>query len=224
MARLRQRASQWLYRLEEAQRELTLARSPIEPDRLAERVSRIEERLARLRVRIARHPARLRPRPAAVQEALAGYVASVGNTRFRRIAREIAIFEQRVRTGGHALRQTFTDQMPGEVAQLLTDVEEHLASPPPSTRAHGLSAAERTQRERRAADFHARAEELLSRVRGHFRMLFSFPLANPVGEAVLNWLADTEDLYELGVLRRKGVFGGLGRRHGWRLERLLRVS
>jgi hypothetical protein len=106
----------------------------------------------------------------------------------------------------------------------VSDVEEHLGSPPPSPRTHGLNAAERTQRGVQEKAWPARAEELLGRVRGHTRLLFSSPLPAPIGETVLNWLADTEDLYEFGVVRRKGIFAGLGRRHGWRLERLLRVT
>jgi hypothetical protein len=222
--RLRQRAGQWLSRLEETQRQLAAATAPAERERLTERHARIEERLTRLRTRLARQPARLRPRPAEVQDALAGLVANVGNTRFRRIAREIALLEDRVRGGGQALRRAWADQLPAEVAQLIADVEAHLASPPASPRAHGLSASGRAERNTRAAAWQARAEELLGRIRGHYRLFFSFPLTGAVNEAVLHWLADAEDLYEFGVLSRKGVLAGLGRRHGWRLNRLLRVS
>jgi hypothetical protein len=224
MARLRQRISQWLGRLEETQRELSAARESAERDRQGERLQRIEERLTRLRYIFARQPTRLRPRAAEAQEALSHLVPNIGNTRFRRIAREIALFEQRVRTGGRALLESLTDRLPAEITQLVADVEEHLGSPPRSPRAHGLGSAERSERARGAMAWQTRAEELLSRVRGHFRLLFSFPLADSVGQPVLNWLADTEDLYEFGVVRRKGVFAGLGRRHGWRLERLLRIS
>jgi hypothetical protein len=222
--RLRQRVSRWLARLEEVQRELTAARDAAERQRLGERLAQIEERLTRLRFSLARQPSRLRPRAAEVQEALADFVASVGNTRFRRIAREIALFEQRVRDGGKGLQRASSDRLPPEMVQLLRDVEAHLSSLPPSPRAHGLTDSQRTERGRRASAWQARADELLSRVRGNYRLLFSFPLPSLVGDAVLNWLADAEDLYEFGVLRRKGVFAGLGRRHGWRLDRLLRVS
>jgi hypothetical protein len=222
--RLRQRISRWLARLEEAQRELPSAREVTERQRLSERLGRIEERLTRLRFSLSRQPARLRPRAAEVQEALADFVTSVGNTRFRRIAHEVALLEKRVRDGGQELRQTSSDRLPAEIVQLIDDVEEHLNSPPPSPRAHGLTDSQRTERSKRAVAWQGRAEELLSRVRGNYRLFFSCPLSTPVGEAALNWLADAEDLYEFGVVRRKGVFAALGRRHGWRLERLLRVS
>jgi hypothetical protein len=224
MARLRQRISKWLGRLEETQRELAATRESAGRDRLGERLHRIEERLTRLRYILARQPARLRPRALEAQEALAHLVPNIGNTRFRRIAREIRLLEQRVRTGGRELRQTLADNLPAEIAQLVADVEQHLNSPPQSPRAHGLSSVERLARTQSAMTWRTRAEELLGRVRGHFRLLFSFPLAASVGQPVLKWLADAEDLYEFGVVRRKGVFAGLGRRHGWRLERLLRVE
>jgi hypothetical protein len=220
--RLRRRASQWLARLEEVQRQANAASSPAERDHLQRRLGEIEDRLTRLRVRLNRQPARLRPRAVEVQRTLVEFVANVGNTRFRRIAREIALLEDRVRSGGAGLNRDFSDQLPHDPASLVEDVEAHLLSRPPSPRAHGLSVAERSDRVRLAAAWKDRAEELLARVRGHYRLFFSFPLAAPLNEAVLNWLADAEDLYEFGVLRRKGVTAGLGRRHGWRLERLLR--
>src|SRR5262249_53084475 len=74
--RLRQRISRWLARLEETQREATVARTPADRERANERQSQIEEKLARLRVRLAHQPVGLRPRAAEVQEALAEYVAS----------------------------------------------------------------------------------------------------------------------------------------------------
>jgi hypothetical protein len=221
---LRQRISRWLARLEETQREASIARTPTERERAIERQSRIEERLARLRVRLARQPARLRPRAGEVQVALAEYVASVGNTRFRRVTREIALFENRVRTGGRALLESVAEQGTTEVSQLVADVERHLSSAPVSPRAHGLSAQERAERQRQYVAWRAQGADLLGRVRGHNRLVFNFPHAAPVNQVVLNWLADTEDLYEFGLLRRNGVFAGLGRRHGWRLEHLLRRS
>jgi hypothetical protein len=223
-ARLRQRAGQWLGRLEETQRQLTLATAPDERQRLSERLAGIEERLTRLRTRLSRQPARLRPRPGEVQEALVGLVANIGNIRFRRIAREIALFEDRVRIGGQALWRNWSEQLPTELAQLIADVQAHLTSSPASPRAHGLSASERAERIRQVLAWQERAEELMGRIRGHYRLFFSFPLTGAVNEAVLQWLADAEDLYEFGVLSRKGVLAGLGRRHGWRLDRLLRVS
>jgi hypothetical protein len=223
-ARFRQRISRWLARMEESQRQISAARDPVERQRASERLGRIEERLTRLRFGLSRQPARLRPRAAEVQDLLSDVVANVGNTRFRRIAREIALFEQRVRGGGQALLESVSDSLPAEIGQLIAEVDRHLASSPPSPRAHGLSERERLERSRLAAAWQERALELLGLVRGNYRLLFSSPLGGPVGEAVLNWLADAEDLYEFGVVRRKGVYAGLGRRHGWRLKRLLRVS
>jgi hypothetical protein len=102
-------------------------------------------------------------------------------------------------------------------------VEAHLESPPPSPRAHGLSAAARAARLQQAEEWQARGADLLGRVRGHYRLFFGFPLSADLNEPLLNWLVDAENLYEFGVFRRKGVIAGLGRRHGWRLERLLRT-
>jgi hypothetical protein len=224
MANLRRRASQWLARLEETQHTLATTANPAERERLSERLGLVEDRLTRLRVRLARQPSRLRPRPAEVQEALAGYVANVGNTRFRRIGREIVLLEDRVRTGGRTLTRSLGDRLPRDVAKLVSDVETHLAKPPASPRAHGLNKAQREERLRQEQLWQERGEALLGEIRGHFRLLFGFPLHAEVNEPILNWLADAEDLYEFGLLRRKGVIAGLGRRHGWRLERLLRIT
>jgi hypothetical protein len=223
-ANLRRRASQWLARRDETQHALATATNSAERERLGERVALIEDRMTRLRVRLARQPSRLRPRPAEVQEALAGYVANVGNTRFRRIGREIVLFEDRARTGGRTLSRTLGDRLPRDVAQLINDVETHLANTPASPRAHGLSKAERDERMGQEKAWRLRCESLLGEIRGHFRLLFGFPLSADVNEPILNWLADAEDLYEFGLLQRKGVIAGLGRRHGWRLERLLRIT
>jgi hypothetical protein len=222
--RLRRRISRRLSRLEDARREFSSARDAAERRRAAENLNHIEDSLTRLRFAFSRHPARLRPRAAEVQEILTDLVSNVGNTRFRRIAREIALIQQRVVAGARALKQSYSEHLPAEIVQLTADVEEHLASLPPSPRAHGLTDQQRKERIRLAAESRVQAEELLNRIRGNYRLLFHSPLAGPVGQAVVDWLADAEDLYEFGVVRRKGVFAGLGRRHGWRLERLLRVS
>jgi len=224
MTRLRRRASEWLARLEATQREQATAVGSRERERLSERQAIIEDRLTRLRGRLARQPARLRPRPAEVQELLSAHVANVGNTRFRRIAREIVLLEDRVRSGGQALRRTLGARLLPDVASLMTDVEAHLGQPLVSPRAHGLSPAQRSDRNKRERAWLARGEELLGRIRGHFRYEFGFPQTAPVNAPILNWLADAEDYYEFGLLRRKGVIAGLGRRHGWRLERLLRTD
>jgi hypothetical protein len=223
-ANLRRRASQWLARLEETQRLVATSADAAERERLSERLARIEDRLTRMRARLARQPSRLRPRAAEVQMALDGYVANVGNTRFRRIGREIALFEDRVRTGGRTLTRALGDRLPRDVVQLIGNVEAHLTSTPASPRAHGLRESERTERLRQEEIWRQRAGALLGEIRGHFRLLFGFPLNTDVNEPILNWLADAEDLYEFGLLQRKGVIAGLGRRHGWRLERLLRVT
>jgi hypothetical protein len=223
-ATLRRRASQWLARMEETQRVFATTTHPAEREHLSERLAELEDRLTRLHVRLARQPSRLRPRPAEVQAALAGYVANVGNTRFRRIGREITLFEDRVRTGGRTLSRARGARLPRDVAQLISDVEAHLESAPSSPRAHGLSKAQRGERLRQEKAWRQRGEALLGEIRGHFRLLFGFPLSADVNAPILNWLADAEDLYEFGVLQRKGVIAGLGRRHGWRLERLLRIT
>jgi hypothetical protein len=222
--RLRRRIGRRLGRLEDARRELSSARDGGERQRAAESLCRIEESLTRLRFALSRQPARLRPRAAEVQELLTDLIANVGNTRFRRIGREIALFEQRAVGGAQSLKQSYRESLPAEVTQLIADVEKHLASMPPSPRAHGLTEQQRKERIRLAAESGLQAEELLGRIRGNYRLLFHSPLAGSVGTAVVNWLADAEDLYEFGIVRRKGVHAGLGRRHGWRLERLLRVS
>jgi hypothetical protein len=222
--RLRRRAGQWLTRLEDTQRQQAAATDPGQRERLAERLAVIDANLQRVRSRLARHPVRLRPRAAEVQEALAGSVANVGNTRFRRIAREIALFQDRVRTGGQVLRRALGSRIPPDVESLIAEIEMHLGNPPASPRAHGLNNQERAVRETQASTWRRQAEELLGRVRGHVRLFFGFPLAGDVNEPILRWLADAEDLYEFGILRRKGVMAGLGRRHGWRLEHLLRTT
>jgi hypothetical protein len=144
--------------------------------------------------------------------------------RFQRVGREIALLFRREEQGRQGLLGQPGD-LPPEVADLLRDVAGQLERRPPSPREHGLGPAERERRREEADRWAAAAAGLLARVRGRLAQYSggTHGLEKDLGERVAGWLADVEDLYELALLARRGVAGGLGRRHGARLDWLLRL-
>jgi hypothetical protein len=79
-----------------------------------------------------------------------------------------------------------------------------------------LTAEERRTRQIGFRDWLLEAAALLRAVRA----VRSQSAASPPS----GWTEDVENLYEFGVLRRKGILEALGRCHGLRLTRLLRVG
>jgi hypothetical protein len=222
------RASRLLARRESLQdRMAASAADPPEQDRLRRRLDGVEDDLERLRRRRQRHRARLRPSLDEVEDLLRGFVTQnkAGSLRHQRIGREIALLERRVREGRDELLSAAT-VMPDDLRRLVQqDVLSHLEQRPPSSRVHGLPAAERERRRQGEARWRAAGGRLGCRVRGQLRALWrGSSLAHTLRERLVVWLADVEDLYDFGVLTRKGIVEGLGRRHGWRLERLLRIG
>jgi hypothetical protein len=193
-------------------------------DQLLGRLARLRTRLDNLRGRLRQHLDRLPPRPREVQALLAGFVdQKVGTVRFQRIGREIALFEDRVRTGARNLEIVFRRDLPVPHKRLLRDVRAHLDRQLPSPREHGLDEAERARRRRDHALWLEAGLQVLGRPHRLMDELFRTPPASAVlGRALLHWLGDVRDLYEFGILDRVGVIGGLRSRHGWRLDRLLR--
>jgi hypothetical protein len=151
---------------------------------------------------------RLWPRPAEVGEMLSGIVKQPSLVRFRRIQREVTILRRRVEESRQGLARA--GAVPPEVRQLADDVGRHLAAEPPTARNRPPAWVEETR-------------QLLSRARRQTDAVFRAPHW-PEVRPLLEFLADVEDLYELGLLKRRGIVGGLGRRHGWRLEWLLRAA
>jgi hypothetical protein len=224
LATLRRHSSKALARLEELRGLLTSATG--EPRKeLETKLAMTEDRLRRYHLLLALHPQRLRPRPAEVQLLLTGCgILKAGAVRHQRIGREIAVFRRRVSVGWEALQRT-AEVPPVAILDLGRAVATHLAAEPPSPRQHGLAEVERQQRRVRTRAWRAAAVDLLTRVRGCLTdYRGSHAQERPLLAAIEAWLCDTEDLYELGVLARKGLLHGLGRRHGWRLHHLLRVT
>jgi hypothetical protein len=195
-----------------------------EKEAALEELERIRTRLARTRNRIQEHLQRLLPRPHEVQTILQGVVGrTVGTLRFQRIKREIQLLRERVEWGTRNLEKQFLAEIPKPLRQLLQDIPAHLQDWPPSPRQHGISPQERACRQEAAGCWHARGLEILTRVHRELNKLFREPPASgKLRLALRNWLSDVQDFYELGVLDRVGVVGGLQSRQGWRLERLLR--
>jgi len=186
---------------------------------LERQLEALRGRLDRLRQLLQRHLGRLLPRPAEARQILEGFVhQQLGTVRFSRVGRELELLEERARRGAASLRRA---GLCGPVADLLAAAERHLAGRPPSPRQRGLAPAERR---RRRECLHAWLGEALG-ILGQARSLLArvHPPADRSGQAVAGWLSDLADLYELGVLDRVGVAGGLSR-PAWRLERLLRTE
>ena len=99
--------------------------------------------------------------------------------------------------------------VPSEVQQLSDDVQRHLAEAPATRRNCPPAWVDE-------------GRQILSRARVQMHELFRRALRPAVRWPLQGCVADIEDLYELGLLAHRGIVGGLGRRHGWRLEWLLR--
>lgn len=205
---------------------LAVAVRPKERERLTRRLERCERRLERLQARLALHVRRLRPRPEEMRGLLAGILKQkLGTVRFQRRQREVELMTHRVEVGAARLKDRFPDELPVTVRVLFDDMETHLEKRPPSASAHGLEADEKEERAAEWRTWRADGRELLSRVREQQALCAKAPHSPELREALGAWLLDCEDLYEFGVLAAKpGLFPALGRRHGSRLEWLLRVS
>jgi hypothetical protein len=209
--RLARQISRLLARLEEA----TCNSAP------ADGYEQLEKRLGRLRERFAGHLLRLRPRPSQVATMLREVSSEQqGAVRFRRLTREVTLFRRREE---ESRRELLDGGVPEEIRPLVQEVADHLAMIPPSSRQHGLGAAERQRREERADAWGATGRELLGRARRLLNVwLGKRNASESESRVVIGWLADVENLYELALLSRQGVIGGLGNRHGRRLTWLLR--
>jgi hypothetical protein len=226
--RLDRRASRLLARREDLEdRTRASGGDPAEQERLRRRLEGVEDDLLRLRWRRQRHRARLWPRLEEVERLLDGFVPQhrAGSLRHQRINREIALLESRVRQGRDRLLPLATG-LPNDLRRLLErDVLAHLEMKPTSSRVHGLAKDERKRRKQDEGRWRMAGGRLALRVRAELRALWG-GCSLPAGlrQALVYWLADVEDLYDFGVLTRKGIVEGLGRRHGWRLERLMRTG
>ena len=175
---------------------------------LREKLEQVEALQISCRLALANLPARLRPRPAEVAVILGGTVKrKVGALRHDRIRLEEKLLRRRVVTGCVGL------EIPWE---LKNAVDSHLGQQPPSPRQQGLPADERAFRRAQSKAWLIRANELLLLVRA------ARPTARSPGMA--RWLEDVEDLYEFGILGRKGVLAAPGRRHGQRLAQIFRAG
>jgi hypothetical protein len=201
---------------------------PARRQRLEGRLARAEARLQRLRRRRLDCLARLRPPLRDVAVMLRGFVrGSVGTLRHRRLERETRLLRRRVESGWSALLSWKGEALPAGCADLGRAVLAHLAGEPGTRRQHGLSAAQRQERDReRAAWLEAGREVLAGVVRLREEADRPENRAAP-WPAVLDWLTDVEAAYAFGVAgpgKRRGVAEALGRWHGWALARLLRDS
>jgi hypothetical protein len=196
-----------------------------EREELTREMDRLRVRLDNLHGKMRRHLNRLRPRPGQVQELLAGFVdQKVGTVRFQRLRRERTLLEKRVREGARRLEAAYAGQLSRPIRRLLAAIRRHLSRQPPSPRAHGLSAKARQRRRARMNAWRAAGWGKLRSARQAMHEVFHSPRPGPLRQALLGWLADAQDLYELAILDRHGVVGGLQQRAGWRLDRLLRVG
>jgi hypothetical protein len=224
LTRLRQRLSRLLDRGRELG-EQTAAAPAERRAHLQDKAAELDLHLRRCRELLARHMLKLRPRPGEVCQLLRGCVQARGSAiRHARIGREIALLRRRVSQGWGRLRCDGSPP-PAGVSALGEAIACHLGQEPASPRQHRLEEEERQSRRRRMRDWLAAGAELLRQIRASLAEHRARPArSRPRAEEVEAWLCDAEDLYELGVLTRKGVVWGLGRRHGWRLNHLLRVS
>jgi hypothetical protein len=204
-ARLRQRASRLLERRQVLQD--SLCETPKLREAIEEDIATVEALLTGCRLSLARHPARLRPKAKVVKNILLGRVQRVGAVRHARINREVALLRRRVCEGERGLNGGCV---------LLKAILVHLDREPPSPRQHGLSSQARAERQAQHQNWLEEAGRLLCVA----RTIRAQERETTLGD----WAADVEDLYEFGILCRKGVLEGLGRRHGSRLARLLRVG
>jgi hypothetical protein len=93
---------------------------------------------------------------------------------------------------------------------------------PPSSSAHNLTSEEKAARREAEALWCAEGRELLDRIRALAGTLERGP-GPAQTRALRDWLTDCEAVYEFDVRDRAGVLAALGRWHGDRLRRLLRV-
>jgi hypothetical protein len=175
----------------------------------------LRSRLAGLRLQVQAHQLRLLPRPCEVQELLQGRVQNYANVRFRRIGQEVELFGQRVAAGADSLPRGGPGALLGD---LLPAVRRHQGSQPASPRQRHLEADERQRRQQHWRLWLEEGMRLCERLHA---VLGRVAPPGPVEQAVAWWVSDVLDLYELGLLDRVGVIGGLRRPH-WRLQRLLR--
>jgi hypothetical protein len=225
---LTERLGRLLDRCGEKETWLAQAWDWVERDRLRAQLDRVRGRLDSLRIRLRQHLDRLPPRPKETEVLLAGVVhQQLGSVRFHRIGREIAIFEQRVVEGGRALQAGFAGDFDPSVHALLADILAHNQEKPPSPGEHGLTEPKRARRRRMHERWLRVGDDLCGRARLSMDTLFRTPATRvppAYTAALMAWLGDVEDFYELGILDRLGVIGGLKTRQGWRLDRLLRPA
>jgi hypothetical protein len=219
------RISRVLARWEAVKRRRDACSCPQEREQLTRRLEELERAQDRLEQKRASRPLRLRPRPAEGRELLAELVRNPGLVRHRRINREVQLMRRRTAESQRELESS----APGaqDARDLGTAVARHLGEEPPSPAVRKLAGKVVDAAARRAlrADHTLWLEEggrLLAEARRQLRAVFHDPMRPALRCPLQEFLADVEDLYELGVLGRRGILGGLGRRHGWRLEWLLR--
>jgi hypothetical protein len=221
---LRRNASRVLERVEAAQAAARAGKDPETRSRSRQRLRKAEERLERFRARIERHWAKLCPSAGEVARLLKGIVKNARTVRFRRISHEVALFERRVRNGGESLLRTFGEKLPRNVRSLLQDVEKLLDERPTQSRSqHGLSDAQRQQRDQVRKAWHCRAQGLRREFCRLLAETRSGRSASKLIKAVENWASDCQDLLQFG-LNRGGILSAVRRRRGRRLERLLRLG
>lgn len=219
---LRERIPALLDTRNELENDLNYAYDEAERNRLIDALARVNRRLDRARARVARHQDRLRPRPKEVQTLLADLVKpQVSTLHYQRIARELEIFRERFTRGAREL--TAPGRGCPETARLVGEVLAHDSATPPSPSAHGLDASERARRRTAYRVWLEEGSRLVAQVRQRMDELYrQAPTSVPQLDALLGWLADVLDHYELGILDRVGVIGGLRTRQGWRFDRLVR--
>lgn len=221
--RLRSRIQRELARWEELREDLCGCDGALERAEVEKKLLRLEEGFRRLNERLVEHRLRLFPKPRDVKELLGGGV-NVGNVRFRRIAREIDILQQRVHEGRRRLARR-GGQHPAWLDDLCGHISQHLDQWPKASGGRGVTQNVRDARRQALADWKWRGLELLATIRSRLRQAQSVAGEEvALDDASVLWLADAEDLYALGVLERRGVQGALGFYSGWRLDHLLRTG
>jgi len=224
LEKMPRRLGQALARREALELQLRRSEYPREQFQISLRLTEAEQRLERLDQRVRKHWFRLRPTPGEVGHLLEGLVSNAGTVRFRRISREVALWERRVRCGGQFLRQASGAALPRTIARLVDRALGLLDSKPAeSSSAHGLSDEERQRRARQEQAWQRRARQLLARTRQAWKQMDRFARGSLLERSARHWLADCEDLLEFGA-NREGVLRAVRHRQGWRLDHLLRVG
>ncbi|HYT88971.1 MAG TPA: hypothetical protein VEL76_09700 [Gemmataceae bacterium] len=223
---LRRLASQLTQRFEATRKRRNTTNDLTERAELDRRLDELDQRLQRVEQRLAGYHARLWPRPGQVKEMLTGKVASPSNVRKRRIDREVILLHARVTASRAELSRVLPAAVPEAIRRLSNEIVEHLASVPPSPgihKYHGQKVSPEARRQLRQAHSRwlAAGRDFLAQARAQLRSLFHAPRQPAIRWPLQGFLADVEDLLELGVLSHRGILGGLGHRSGWRLEWLL---